>query len=502
MAGPLIPARPPRRTEAGSALVWVLTLVGVLGIAASAVLPERVRQLQDLEVREEAVMLARLEIALRQYIVRWQIIPGAHGWVAAVAQEAGLTPSEVRFTHPRRTVGTGGHRVYWIDPAFVPATGSDRLPYQQTGLGLNPAQTSPPGPNTRVLIVSSRHPRLPLPAGDGVVSKALFEAVWNWRLDPELRAPPAGFAAVWQGASEQLQVRCMPLADLFHEVSFERVGVQVPTANGRNLIQDSSSHLLLAGSRLDVFTLTGELLATRVVTRDEAFSQREEKSRALVHYAFEERSGSVAANAGIWGEAANGRLHNGVRLARTGPRPPAHPGHSRANLSALFDGQNDYLQAGQPLPESGSAFTCGVWLRLVGDARRDRGIMGQPGLFTLESTPLSEASSQRFFRNLVVRTTAGHRLVVPWYHPRHLWQHVTVTMDGPALRVYVNATLAGSQAAPQAPRAALGTAAGFRLGGLGRDSRDFARFLVDDLVFYDRALAPDEIARLFVGEVP
>lgn len=215
--------------------------------------------------REDA-RLEEIRSGLLRSIERTQVIPGPAEWVAAVEAETRLNRTEVEHVFPECAANSPTRRVLLLDPGL----GATTLPYTQSVASLVGPSAELLGSSARMLLVSSAKKGLPLPLTSGLASEADFEALWEGAGRGTTNAVPADWPANWSGNGAFLHVARITLANLFHDIDLENLGLgldQVPL-----LRVEGAVHIpLLKGTLLRIHDLSGTLLQARVVRHPEAF---------------------------------------------------------------------------------------------------------------------------------------------------------------------------------------------------------------------------------------
>lgn len=483
-----------RRTrEHGASLMILIGVLAVLAILAGALVPNTVRQLSEASAQEEERKLVALAHGLRDSIARTQFIPGTNEWVGAIAAQLHLDSNQVWQVYPQFPSELTTRRVYLIDPAFTPGTGASRLPYTQTVGGIDVNSTNAPGTNSRVMIISSTHRGLALPVSDGIPTAAVFSNLWEWSYDPTTKAPPSGFPSAWSGQAQHLHVARLNLANQFQRISLKNLNYALNDSIPLTSVSTQVQKHFLHGSLLEVYRTTGPLYASRVVNKDASFDLTPASLEPLLCYRFSETSGTTATNSGSVGAAGNGTFVNGPLLNQAGPRPPTFPGFSAGNTAVSFDGNNDYMNTSSPIPTNLTAFTLAGWICLRSDMRPHEGIFGQNDCVWVESKNKNFINCQ---------TYGGGSLTVSWTYATGEWHHLAMIGDGTAVRAYLDGSLADTQTQSTSNYGNPSSVNSFQVGALQADGSDSSHMVLDEVVFYDRALNTTELAQLVSGAVP
>lgn len=200
----------------------------------------------------------------------------------------------------------------------------------------------------------------------------------------------------------------------------------------------------------------------------------------LVAYAFDEASGSSAANSGTLGAAVDGTLNGATRSTDT-------PSGTGGALS--FDGVDDFVRATTSF-SYGDAFTIEAWIKLD-QANGQRVIWddyGNPGVLLA----ISNGSLQ-----FGISTPQHPGLGISVFSPVLLcvdeWIHVAGIYDGTGIRTYVNGVHTGDFAATSGvviDNAVLSSAIGSD--NITTTALNFAG-LIDDLRIHPSALDPSAL---------
>lgn len=204
-----------RGKKAAFSLVEMIGTLTILSILTAVVAPNLIRRMVETNAAKEAKNLQTLAEGLQRHIQTWQTIPGGSSWITNLASATGLNTSEVRYSDP--SVPSTSARVFLIDPAFSPSTGTDPV------LTLSSSGTSAPT-NARVIFLGCTKRGLALPVTSGMAAntpanRTAFNNVWNWTLNPFTKAPPTGWPAAWTAQGQYLQVQRLNLADQFFRVT-------------------------------------------------------------------------------------------------------------------------------------------------------------------------------------------------------------------------------------------------------------------------------------------
>ena len=275
------------RPQEGLSLIELIGVLAVMAVVAVLVVPATLRHLDQVAGDLETARLKALGAALQGSILRTTAIPNGTNWVAVVAMQSGLSPSEVSLNGRRKP------RVLLWDPSGWLSTNLTPLPYTQTHAG------TPNFPaNARMILLSSLGTSLPGGITNGPSpTAAAFEAVWNW---PEgTNAPPED--AQWTGwpGAPDLVVQRINLSPLFVRLALTTYssGTNGQYAVGSSAIQpvlppgnNGIAAYFLKGTVLKLYTGAGAFDGTQVLEADAS-------------YVFE---------AGRWRDSVQGRVVTGV----------------------------------------------------------------------------------------------------------------------------------------------------------------------------------------------
>lgn len=210
----------------------LIEFVGVLALTAmlvAVIAPSTARSFQRARAEKEDRALATLAEGLVQVVRTHQRVPGAKTWIQDLALQVGWSPDQVMYVDPLKkpdqrlssaaeTISSYA-RVYLIHPGFTPTNVHTLDP-----LWTQTAQLTPEVQQTRILLLSSLKPNLPLPLQSGRAASAdVFEMLWQWTLNPDTRAPPRQWPAVWAGQGAFLRMHRINLASEFKRVTFSNL---------------------------------------------------------------------------------------------------------------------------------------------------------------------------------------------------------------------------------------------------------------------------------------
>ena len=500
------PARPvwrfPRKragSEIGAApaftLIQLLLILAIAGILAGTLAPNLIRRTNVAARQTETAKLAEFSGALQHAIQRTQVIPGTNTWITTVATEIQRSTNEVQQVYPEFPADTTIRREFLIDPAFTPATGPSLLPYTQTSAGIDQLSLNAPGPNSRVMLVSSSKRGLALPVTSGAPGATVFSNLWNWSYDPVTEAPPAGWPAAWNEQGRFLQVERINVASLFQPVGLKNLRYTTNNAGSMVAVASEVSRYFLAGTLLTIFPTTNTTVFTaETVTRHVRFDLTPSTGAPpRIWFKFAETNGIVATNSGALGSALNGTYQNGILLARIGPRPPTAPALSTNNLAVQLDGVDDCVTTTAGVCTNLDTFTLAGWIRPNALAMPSRAFFGQRDAVVVGSWTPGKVG---------VWTKVGGVKEVTYPFAMNQWHHVAAVGDGTFLRMYLDGQLAGLLI-KATDNYSVTNAQTFRVGGgLFAASGDYFQGQLDEVVFYSRALGTNELAQLQAGTLP
>ena len=209
------PSSRPIHHFSGFSLIEMIGVISILAIIVSVVGPNLMRKVLDTTNTREGKNLEVLADGLKRYVQTAQTVPGGNSWLTNVASTLGLSDTEVRYADSANPVTSA--RVFFVDPAFSPSTGTDPV------FSLPSSGSTAPS-SARIMIVSSTKRGLTLPVVSGKAlntagNRAAFDNVWNWTLNPFTKAPPTGWPVAWLGNGEHLHVQRINLAGEFFRVT-------------------------------------------------------------------------------------------------------------------------------------------------------------------------------------------------------------------------------------------------------------------------------------------
>lgn len=486
-----------RKSQTGFSLVWVLLVLAMLAMVALALAPTVPVEARKIALDEDQ-MVAQLSEGFREYVARYQVIPGVATWVQAIAQVTGLSVTSVRQVFPQFSTETGSRRVFLIDPRFRPASGSTLLPFTPPAGGLDPAvATEVPNAFARVMIVSSSKRGLALPFASGVPTAAVFDDLWDWNRTPGTTStPPPGFGAAWQGRGMHLHVARIDLSSQFDYAWFR--GLSYAAKGGGPVSAGAGvARYFLRGTDLTLYAASNGAMLQRHVMRGDVRFDFRHPVQPLGWWSFAQGgSGSVATNTGTLGPTADAVPAGAVTVAPHTLTAPAHPGYPATNYSAVLDGTTASYTVPHGLLNGLQEFTLACWvnpssLPMAGAA----GLCGQRGVVEFGFTPGN---------NLTVNTGKAGQVNVAYPHPVNEWHHLAVTGDGQALCLYVDGLLRAS-GGTRLVRTDYGSSSDpFRLagGGIFDLAGNYFHGALDDVGVFDRALTTSQITKLMLGQLP
>ena len=485
---------------AGLAAILVLT-----GLVTAAVLigPSLVQKGALQKRSSEDQTLERLGETLHTSIRTTQYIPGATNWASTLASFSGLNQTAVEQVYPEFASDSTTRRVFLIDPSL----GSTALPYLQNATGLLGSLTNLAGSGARVMLISNTKRGLSLPVSTGLAtSSASFNAIWNWTFNPSTKSPPSGWSSSWNGYGDELHVARINLANLFHTVSLKTVLYEL--GNGWVTLPASAlaptSFTLLDGTLLKIYETNGTFYEARRVTADTKYEFTiTNAAQPVIYYKLSELIGSIATNSGSYGSSWNGVFTNGVTLGVKEPVPPAFPSFPTNNSSAYFDGIKSYIETCKRLTNVLPAFTLAAWIWPEQNSKSITYFAGIRGSLNLNW--YMNKSGANLIR---ISTAKGSSLAKTYPYPLKAWHHVAAVGTGSQLQLYVDGKLLGYKSYYTANYYS-SNAYTFRIGANPQISKGAIKWTspqynggIDEVVFYDRALGSNEVAKLATGVIP
>jgi type II secretory pathway pseudopilin PulG len=235
-------------------MIEMIGVIAIMAIAAAIIMPNFAQRMSRQNGEKEDKMLDVISEGLTRYVQTYQVIPGANTWISGVASMTGLTTNEVRRVLPS---DSSTARVYLIHPSFAPSTtsgGTFADPLWTQGTAGASSVTSP-----RILIISVHKPGLTLPVSSGKASStSVFDAIWDWTLDPSTEAPPSGWSSSWTGNGEYLHVERINLTPVFQRVTISNS--EYPDVVPSYAIGSGSRTDFDSAAAMDVYFIINSLL--------------------------------------------------------------------------------------------------------------------------------------------------------------------------------------------------------------------------------------------------
>ena len=489
------PSCAPRPLAPAFTLIQLLLVLTIAGIVAGTLVPNLIRRTNVAARQTETARLVEYSGALQHAIQRTQTIPGVNTWITTIAAETKRDTNQVQQVYPEFPTDLTTRRVFLIDPVFTPATGPTLLPYAQTSAGIDRASPNAPGPNSRVMLVSSSKRGLALPVASGVPAAITFSNLWNWYYDPATEAPPAGWPAAWNQQGRFLQVERINLASLFQPIGLKNLRYTTNSAGPMAAVANEVSRYFLSGTLLTIFPTTNTTpFVAETVNRHVRFDLTPPTNTApSIWFKFAETNGIVATNSGTFGSPLNGTFANGILIAQVGPRPPTAPALSTNNLAVQLDGTDDCVTTITEVCTNLDTFTLAGWIHPAALANPARAFFGQRDAIVVGSWTPGKVG---------VWTKVGGVKEVTYPYALNQWHHVAAVGDGAFLRVYLDGQLAGLLI-KATDNYSVTNAQAFRIGGgLFAAGGDYFQGQLDEVVFYNRALGTNELAQLKAGTLP
>ncbi|PYI82054.1 MAG: hypothetical protein DME26_18720, partial [Verrucomicrobia bacterium] len=221
---------------------------------------------------------------------------------------------------------------------------------------------------------------------------------------------------------------------------------------------------------------------------ESSYSGQVLESQPVAYWRLGETSAiAAAANLGTLGASANGIYQNGVTLGVAGPRPPQFTAFEPDNVAAQFDGIDDFVSGPRGLLNDRSSFTMAGWIRPTGGQASRTGLFGQ-----------NDAVEFGFIDATTIQLwTPVGSVNAAYPFPANEWHHVAAVGSGQALELYFDGKIAASSPASVSSYGA--SSFSFNIGGGGIFDATGNPFLgqIDEVAVWNRALAADDIARLF-----
>ena len=181
----------------GFSMIEMMIVVGIMGILAAVTLPNMVGINIAHKKTAEDARLQAIGSAIHSYAKEKLIIPGVTTWASAVSLYTNDSGSTVLNTD------TGTTRAYVYPDNFI--TTGVTLPYNQDTAATNATVTTVMPINPRIMVISGI--RKAVPQASGVLTAAVFDAIWNQT------GQPAGLTE-----SADLRIERVNLADIFRKV--------------------------------------------------------------------------------------------------------------------------------------------------------------------------------------------------------------------------------------------------------------------------------------------
>jgi hypothetical protein len=215
----------------------------------------------------------------------------------------------------------------------------------------------------------------------------------------------------------------------------------------------------------------------------------------VAHFAFDESTGTVAANLK---DASKNGTYVGSCTHPTGQLGNA-AGLRNANSSS--SGTSDWIELPAGLLSSLAATTVSLWVRDLSTARTG-GRLFDFCLGANEEIYFAPDDNDKSLSGAhLAGTHAGVSFVDVWSKTVALtdknWHHIALTWSAASIDLYIDGTLAGSKANPEALPSDLGVTSPDWLGRT-LDDKYYALYAeIDDLRVYDKALSASEIGQVF-----
>ena len=272
------------RPQEALSLIELIGVLAIIAVAAALLVPATLRHLDQMAGDLEVTRLKALGEAMQGGILRLGSIPNGSNWIAVVATQAGLSPSEVSLNGRRKP------RILLMDPSGWLST---NLPYTQTSAG------TPNFPaNARVILLSSLGTPLPVGITTGPApSPDAFNAVWNWA-DGTNTVPENTLWTGWPGAPD-LVVQRINLSPLFVHLALT---TYTSGTNGQYSVDSSAIQLVPFFSGFAAYFLKGTVL--KLYTGPPASAA--DGTQVL------DADGSYVFEAGRWRDSVQGRVVTGI----------------------------------------------------------------------------------------------------------------------------------------------------------------------------------------------
>ena len=190
-----------------------------------------------------------------------------------VAAELGVRSEEILESHQQ------SRRLYVIDPTLRLGTASGTLPFAQNTAG----SVEPVSP--RVMILSSMDGTKPIPLSSGVIGAEEFDTLWDL---PTGGVPP-DWSDRWQKSPEDLKVRRIHFAPLFHKVmlnNYDSIGPGSYSIDGgavQMVPYEGITAYFADGTMLGLHDSAGTLETRQILHRGVAFTFERGTWRGQIH---------------------------------------------------------------------------------------------------------------------------------------------------------------------------------------------------------------------------
>jgi len=207
------------------------------------------------------------------------------------------------------------------------------------------------------------------------------------------------------------------------------------------------------------------------------------------YWRLNETNGPTAPNLGTLGAAANATYHGNIGFGTPGPRPPQFSSFEADNRAPAFNGTDAYVGGPSPLLNNLGQFTMTGWVRPTATQGSRTGLFGQNDV--IEFGFIDAATIQLW-------TWYGY-INIAYPFPLNEWHHLAAAGDGSSLKLYFDGVL---NSTANAPTAGYGSSTyNFNIGGGGvyDPSGNWFKGQIDEVAFWRRALASNEVSQLLVG---
>lgn len=216
----------------------------------------------------------------------------------------------------------------------------------------------------------------------------------------------------------------------------------------------------------------------------------------VIYYSFSQPAGgSTATNLGTWGATYNASRQGTITFGVSGPTMgwPDFPTNNRA---ASFTGSSSYLECNYSgLPTTLPKFSVACWIAPHAITASSSSAHIIAGYYKIAALDCYVASSIRYIRCL---TTKGGSVTYPYSAALDTWHHVAATGNGTNLVLYLDgAPVATNGVATSNYYYSRGSR--FRVGGFRSSSSGYFNGLVDEVTFFNQALAPEAVQGLYFG---